>query len=60
MKDNTKSGCASCGETDEKCEKSKRDCGHHCNCSWEFDECCWCGKRWDDDEAAVDAPKVKP
>jgi hypothetical protein len=37
--------CNSCGEVveDEKCAMSRRDCGHHCNCSWTQDKCCWCG-----------------
>lgn len=28
---------------DNKCAKSKRACGHHCNHLWTHDECCWCG-----------------
>jgi len=37
--------CLSCGEGCPKseCKSSKRDCGHHCNCSWVHDGCCWCG-----------------
>lgn len=31
----------------EKCPKSQRPCGHHCNHSWSHDECDWCGKSWD-------------
>lgn len=38
--------CASCGEDDIKCPKSKRPCGHHCNHSWTHDVCCWCGDSW--------------
>jgi hypothetical protein len=26
-----------------ECPKSRRPCGHHCNCSWIQDACCWCG-----------------
>ena len=38
--------CVSCGEEIPKndCEKSKRPCGHHCDCSWSQDHCCWCNK----------------
>lgn len=37
--------CVSCEEgMTEICEKSKRECGHHCNHSIEDAECCWCGK----------------
>ena len=47
--------CATCGEEcqawiGEQCQKSKRECGHHCNCSWTQDECCWCGKKFHEDE----------
>jgi hypothetical protein len=38
--------CFTCGEgsyPENECPKSKRPCGHHCNCSWTQDECCWCG-----------------
>jgi hypothetical protein len=41
--------CCSCGERGPKlgeCSKSKRICGHHCNCSWTQDECCWCGEEF--------------
>jgi hypothetical protein len=27
-----------------RCPKSKKPCGHHCNCSWIHDHCHWCGK----------------
>jgi hypothetical protein len=26
-----------------ECPLSKRRCGHHCNCTWTQDACCWCG-----------------
>jgi len=41
-------GCVSCGEDMplNECTNSKRECGHHCNHSWEQDECCWCGKKF--------------
>ena len=42
--------CATCSEGGAlekcpygECEKSKRICGHHCNCIWTQDVCCWCG-----------------
>jgi len=41
--------CGSCGEHGPKlgeCSASKRICGHHCNCSWTHDECCWCGEEF--------------
>ncbi|TAL45879.1 MAG: hypothetical protein EPN91_01325 [Salinibacterium sp.] len=43
--------CISCGEEIAKndCPKSKRSCGHHCNCSWIHDGCCWCGQEFGDD-----------
>lgn len=46
--------CTSCMERAEggaedcpegECTASKRPCGHHCNCSWTLDRCCWC-KQW--------------
>jgi hypothetical protein len=47
--------CVSCGEEMPKneCPKSERPCGHHCNCSWVQDGCCWCGKEFG--EQAADA-----
>jgi hypothetical protein len=42
-----KNTCDSCGdENAEQCPKSERPCGHHCNHSWNQDECCWCKKEW--------------
>lgn len=40
--------CFSCDEVnaEEKCPKSKRACGHHCNCSWVHDHCHWCDKEF--------------
>jgi len=45
-------GCVSCGEQmmRNECPNSKRECGHHCNCSWSQDKCCWCGMEWSDEE----------
>lgn len=43
-------GCHSCGEQccpPNECPKSKRSCGHHCNCSWTQDVCCWCGEEFE-------------
>lgn len=45
--------CSSCGEDSCKpneCPKSRRPCGHHCNCSWSQDQCCWCGKEFGEAE----------
>lgn len=40
--------CVSCGEeiAPQDCQNGKRPCGHHCNCSWTQDVCCWCGKEF--------------
>lgn len=37
--------CGTCeeGMPPNECPQSKRPCGHHCNCSWEQEVCCWCG-----------------
>lgn len=47
--------CLTCGEecaewAGEQCPKSKRKCGHHCNCTWTQDVCCWCDKKFEADE----------
>jgi hypothetical protein len=44
--------CSSCWEECPKheCPNSKRECGHHCNCSWTQDQCCWCKKEFGEDE----------
>jgi hypothetical protein len=39
----------------ERCPKSKKSCGHHCNHSWSHEHCHWCGKEWG--EASVDPSK---
>ncbi len=47
-----KNGCLSCGGATpmEECPgDEKRPCGHHCNCSWLWDKCCWCGKEFGED-----------
>ena len=40
--------CSSCCEElpEKECHASRRDCGHHCNCSWIQDRCCWCGEEF--------------
>jgi hypothetical protein len=49
--------CISCGEeAEEKCSKSKRSCGHHCNHSWSHEECCWCGEEFGEIE---DSPEIE-
>lgn len=37
--------CLSCGEEMPRgeCTESHSSCGHHCDCSWIHDRCCWCG-----------------
>jgi hypothetical protein len=44
----TDNACASCGEgvEQERCAKSQRPCGHHCNHVWTHDACDWCGSVW--------------
>lgn len=44
--------CLTCGElagAEGECPRSKRPCGHHCNCSWIHDCCHWCGAEMDED-----------
>lgn len=36
-------------EGKDECPKAIRACGHHCNCIWYHDACCWCGAEIDDD-----------
>lgn len=38
--------CSTCyeGLPQSECPKSERECGHHCNHSWNQEHCCWCGK----------------
>ena len=44
--------CISCDEEfDEKCPKSKKPCGHHCNHSWTHDKCCYCNEEFGEDDA---------
>jgi len=46
--------CYSCGEIPPgDCAKSKRECGHHCNCSWIHDGCCWCGAEFGEDDGGT-------
>ena len=33
-----------------ECPESKRPCGHHCDCMWDQDQCCWCGAENPDPE----------
>ena len=44
--------CPSCDEELKKndCSKSPLPCGHHCKCSWESDQCCYCGKEFGEEE----------
>jgi hypothetical protein len=46
--------CYSCGEPGAgKCPKSKRACGHHCNCSWVHDHCHWCGEEFGEEKPSA-------
>lgn len=40
--------CIGCeeGMKEGECPNSKRACGHHYNCSWIHDVCCWCGEEF--------------
>ena len=40
--------CTSCEEElpEDECSESRRSCGHHCNHSWNQDQCCWCKKEF--------------
>ena len=51
MDEEQQTECGSCGGEfeDDKCPKSKRPCGHHCNHVWTHDACDWCGVRFCDD-----------
>lgn len=41
--------CISCEEGfTEVCPESHRECGHHCNHFISHEECCWCGKEWNE------------
>lgn len=47
--------CLSCGEgmPRKECAPSKRECGHHCNCSWIHDCCHWCGAIFGEEGAVI-------
>lgn len=52
--------CIDCDDGEaEKCPKSEKQCGHHCNHTWSHDVCCWCKKEWGEENTAVDARRVK-
>ena len=46
--------CTSCCEKQPRheCPESDRTCGHHCNCSWHQDRCCWCNKDFGPDSSS--------
>lgn len=48
--------CMACaeevGERGE-CPGSSRECGHHCDCLWHQDVCCWCPAHINDDGEVV-------
>lgn len=45
------------GEKDE-CPQGRRPCGHHCNCSWTQDACCWCGLQFLGDGETAPGPTM--
>ena len=54
--------CLSCleGNPRGECPRSGRECGHHCNHSWDQDECCWCGAEFgDQDDPGFGVPTNK-
>jgi hypothetical protein len=57
----TDEACLSCAEGSPRaeCPYSPRDCGHHCNHSWDQDECCYCGAVFgDQDDPAFGVPTI--
>ncbi len=55
--------CLSCAEgmSRDECPESKRPCGHHCDCSWDQDECCWCGATFGEvGDPDYGVPKPRP
>lgn len=52
--------CLSCPEgiPTGECAKSLRPCGHHCNHSWENENCHWCG--WEYDPDSEDVAEMSP
>jgi hypothetical protein len=40
--------CEGCGNgmPADECRLSPRFCGHHCDCSWDQDHCCFCGEEF--------------
>jgi hypothetical protein len=46
--------CTSCpeGMPENECPASRRQCGHHCNCSWVHDHCHWCDAEFSEEEAS--------
>lgn len=53
--------CAEGGFPRNECPKSKRPCGHHCNCIWVHDHCHWCDAEYDEDgELLVPVIKLTP
>ena len=49
--------CMSCAEAQpwDECPDSRQSCGHHCECSWVHDRCCWCGATFGDDATPGEA-----
>jgi hypothetical protein len=52
MRYTSEADCSSCREEMPRgeCQKSKRECRHHCNHAWSHDKCCWCGKEFGEDQ----------
>lgn len=40
--------CEGCGNgmPADECRLGPRLCGHHCDCSWDQDHCCFCGEEF--------------
>lgn len=52
--------CGSCGEAfEDKCSKSQRPCGHHCNHIWTHEHCDWCGVTFGEDGEPTYPPEME-
>lgn len=46
--------CITCeallNEPIDRCPKSRKKCGHHCDHAWTHDQCCWCRAVFGDED----------
>jgi hypothetical protein len=54
--------CSSCpeGMPENECPASRRQCGHHCNCSWVHDHCHWCDAEFGEEPTLAAASRAVP